>query len=289
MRRSLSFSRRFSSAMRRAISGSDSASGGSNEGMACVLTRPSGGPQRQAPPAASRARASLDRAVLWLASMLPLVLAATAARRDGRRHGRPSGRLRTSTSPPRIRSGVVVGLALGAGLAGASGYPNNSSRDRRPRVLLGQRLHDGSSGSLFVMGALADYLNFGFWFGQRQLPERRLALIGGGGRPPPRGVPSRLRLSAAGWAGRCSDSSASAAPTSTSSDPEHPEASGTQSFLGSGIFYEWSFGSLFGGHFGVGPSLEYDAIWSRPFERTGWSRAGASSSTAARELVSFDA
>ena len=42
-----------------------------------------------------------------------------------------------------------------------------------------------------------------------------------------------------------------------------------QSYLGTGAFYEWSFGSLFGGHFGIGPSVEYDAIWSQPFERHG--------------------
>jgi hypothetical protein len=37
-----------------------------------------------------------------------------------------------------------------------------------------------------------------------------------------------------------------------------------------GIFHEWSVGIMRGGaHIGVGPSLEYDAIWSQPFERHG--------------------
>jgi hypothetical protein len=48
-----------------------------------------------------------------------------------------------------------------------------------------------------------------------------------------------------------------------------PDALGTQSFIGVGAFYEWSFAHFLGGHFGVGPGLEYDAVWSRPFEQHG--------------------
>ena len=47
------------------------------------------------------------------------------------------------------------------------------------------------------------------------------------------------------------------------------DAESTQSFLGTGAFYEWPFGRLIGGHFAAGPSLEYDAMWSQAFGHEG--------------------
>ena len=55
----------------------------------------------------------------------------------------------------------------------------------------------------------------------------------------------------------------------TSTTPGLPNSQGTQSFLGVGVLHEWSFGHVLGGHLGAGPALEYDAIWSTPFERHG--------------------
>ena len=49
-----------------------------------------------------------------------------------------------------------------------------------------------------------------------------------------------------------------------------PDAGGTQSFIGVGSFYEWGFGHFLGGHFGLGPSLEYDAVFSRPYDSNGF-------------------
>jgi len=199
--------------------------------------------------------------------MLPLVLSATAAAAAAVPIGdRP-------TSPdldvaPRLRSGVVIGLSLGAGVAGASGYPNSSSDIGNPAFYSASGFMAGTSGTFFVMGALADYLNFGFWFGSGSFRN-------GDWRSTGAGVGLRLevfplealypRLAGLGLLGQFGIGGANL----TSSTPGHPEASGVQSFLGTGAFYEWSFGHLFGGHFGVGPSVEYDAMWSQPFQRHG--------------------
>ncbi len=109
----------------------------------------------------------------------------------------------------------------------------------------------GSSGSLFVMGALADYLNFGFWFGSGTFQNSDWKSSGSGGGLRVEAFPFvRLfpHLSGLGVLGEFGIGAAKL----TSNTPGVPEASGTQSYLGSGVFYEWSFGSLFGGHFAVG-------------------------------------
>jgi hypothetical protein len=213
-----------------------------------------------------------DPAVLWLASMFPLVLATTAAAATAVATGdRP-------TSPdldvaPRIRSGVVVGLSLGAGVAGASGYPNSSSQIGDPAFYSASGFMTGTSGSLFVMGALADYLNFGLWFGSGSYRNGDWRSGGAGAGLRVEAFPLVYvcpRLAGLGVLGQFGIGGANL----TSSNPAHPEASGVQSFLGSGLFYEWSFGKLFGGHFAVGPSLEYDVTWSRPFERNGLLASG---------------
>jgi hypothetical protein len=201
-------------------------------------------------------------------SMLPLVLAAPVA---------PPAAVVTGdrpTSPdldvaPRIRSGVVIGLSLGAGVAGAKGYPNASSQIGDPADYSASGFMEGSSANLFIMGAISDYLNFGFWFGSGSFHNGDWRSIGSGAGlrvelfPLIAAVP---RLAGLGVFGQFGIGGANLQQTS---NPQHPEASGVQSFLGSGVLYEWSFGSLFGGHFGAGPSLEYDAMWSQPFERHG--------------------
>ena len=60
----------------------------------------------------------------------------------------------------------------------------------------------------------------------------------------------------------------------TASAPGYPQAGGTQSYGGIGIFHEWAFGHFIGGHFAAGPALEFDAIWSQPFEQHGLVASG---------------
>jgi hypothetical protein len=201
------------------------------------------------------------------APMLPLVLAATAAAAAAVPLNAPPPSPDLDR-PARLRSGVVVGLTLGGGVAGASGYPNSSSDIGNPAFYSASGFMGGGSGTFFVMGALSDYLSFGFWFGSGTFQNSDWHSTGGGG-----GLRVELfpfvglfpRLGGLGLLGEFGIGSAKL----TSKNPEIPEANGTQSVVGAGAFYEWSFGRLFGGHFAFGPSLEYDAIFSQPFERHG--------------------
>src|SRR5947207_62829 len=79
----------------------------------------------------------------------------------------PTGDIVSSTdldAPHRLRSGVVIGFALGGGVVGASGYPNDSIKIGDAAYYSASGWMAGTGESLFAMGALTDYLNFGFWF-----------------------------------------------------------------------------------------------------------------------------
>src|SRR5580693_3514200 len=65
----------------------------------------------------------------------------------------------------RYRSGAVVGFTFGAGLAGASGYPNDQLKIGDPAYFAASGMMAGTSQSFFVMGALSDYVSVGFWYG----------------------------------------------------------------------------------------------------------------------------
>jgi hypothetical protein len=166
------------------------------------------------------------------------------------------------------RSGLVMGFSYGAGLAGASGYPNNSQDIGNPDYYSASGLMAGPYTQIFVMGALSDYLNFGFWYGHASVHNGDWHSTGDGGGfrielfPLVGLVPSLHGLGLLANLGIGSGKL-------DSTNPALPEAGGTQSFGGIGIFHEWSFGHLFGGHFAVGPALEFDAIWTQPFEQHG--------------------
>jgi hypothetical protein len=127
------------------------------------------------------------------------------------------------------RSGLVVGLSLGVGLGGASGYMFNHGLFRNPSFYsntdgVGFRIEGYP---LVALGSrwqgLAAFAQFGLGTGDL-----------------------------------------------VSKPPNLPEADGTQSFGAAGVFYEWSVGVMrSGAHIGIGPSLEYDAVWTQPFESHG--------------------
>jgi hypothetical protein len=185
----------------------------------------------------------------------------------------PPAELSTASSadldaPRRYRSGVVVGLSLGAGLGGASGYPNASSDIGNPTFYSASGFMAGSSGTFFVMGALSDYLSFGFWLGSATYRNADWRSNGGAGGLRVEAFPLAgltPALAGLGILGNFGIGGASLQST----NPARPESNGTQAYIGAGAFYEFAFGHLFGGHFGVGPNLEYDAMWSQPFERHG--------------------
>jgi len=200
--------------------------------------------------------------------MLPLVFAAVGAAAAAVPVNEPTAPSDFDT-PAKVRSGIVLGLSFGGGLFGASGYPNQSSQIGDPRYYSATGLMAGSSDSLLIMGAISDYLNFGFWLGGNSSVNNHWQSTAGGG-----GIRVELfpfirlypRLMGLGLFGSFGIGGASM----TSKEPNPaPEASGVQSFIGTGGFYEFSFGNFSGGHFGIGPSLEYDAVFSQPFERHG--------------------
>jgi hypothetical protein len=167
------------------------------------------------------------------------------------------------------RSGLVVGLSLGTGLGGASGYPNNSSDIGNEADYSASGFMVGTTESIFLMGALSDYVSFGFMFNHGLFRNPNFysntdgvglriegyPLVGLGRRWQGLGLLAQFGFGTGDL---------------VSKPPNLPEAEGSQSFGAAGVFYEWSVGVMrTGGHIGIGPSLEYDAIWSQPFESHG--------------------
>jgi hypothetical protein len=196
--------------------------------------------------------------------MLPLVFAAATA-------GAPLPSPAPAAPPPDVeaprslRTGFVLGLSLGLGIGRGAGYPNNSN-DIGHTNYASSGWMTGAGGTLLVMGALADYLNFGFWFaydGFRRGGERANQ-EGIGLRVE--GFPLVFACPTLGGIGLFSEFGVGTARLIT---PGAPNAGGTQSFIGAGAFYEWAFGHVLGGHFGAGPSVEYDAVFTQPYDQNG--------------------
>jgi len=174
-------------------------------------------------------------------------------------------------APHRLRKGIAVGLTLGVGPIGASGYPNDLSKIGDSTFYSASGWMLGNSESVMLMGALTDYLSFGFWYTHESAENRDWRSIGNGGGLrvevfPLIGFVGALRR-LAGFGVLAQFGLGSGFLASKSLDA--PRAAGTQSFLATGVLYEWSFGRVLGGHMGAGPTLEYHAIASQAFERHG--------------------
>lgn len=170
--------------------------------------------------------------------------------------------------PAERRAGVVIGLFYGGGLASSAGYPNDENFIGNPDYYSASGLMAGSGGSVFVMGALADALSFGFWFGAGFSDNSTWHSRAEGG-----GL--RLELFPLDWLGRGFRdlgvfTQVGIGGTELVYKPKPWVTSdGVASSLGAGVFYEIKLASALGGHFAIGPSLEYDAIVSEPIERHG--------------------
>jgi hypothetical protein len=199
--------------------------------------------------------------------MLPIALAATVAAAAAV----PVGDRPVSADldgPATLRTGIVLGASLGVGIGSAAGYPNDSTKIGDPAYYSSGGTMVGPTETLLLMGALADYLSFGFWFNHATAAAGDFRSNGDAGGLRVEVFPLvRLypRLNGLGTFAQFGIGQGKL----TSSAPGVQTAEGTQSFIGVGAFYEWPFGHLIGGHFAVGPSLEYDAMWSQPFGREG--------------------
>jgi hypothetical protein len=204
--------------------------------------------------------------------MLPLVFAAATGGVGAAAAAVPTGDAVTPINQlpaaRDLRRGIVIGFDFGASVGSAAGYPNNATEIGDPDYYSASGLAFGTYGSLFVMGALSDYLSVGFWYGHRSLRNADWRSGGDGGGLRLEGFPLVElvpKLSGLGLLAQFGIGSGQLNATG----PSGAESNGTASFGGAGIFHEWSFGHVLGGHMAAGPSLEYDAIWTRPFEQHG--------------------
>jgi hypothetical protein len=161
-----------------------------------------------------------------------------------------------------------VGLAVGAGPVGASGYPNDLTRIGDPNYYSSSGWMVGLSESVLLLGALTDYLNFGFWFTHDSSENRDFRSNGSGGGLRVEAFPLIGILPRFAGLGALAQFGLGSGFL-TSKALAVPRDEGTRSFIAAGVLYEWSFGHLLGGHLAAGPTLEYHAIWSQPFERHG--------------------
>jgi hypothetical protein len=168
----------------------------------------------------------------------------------------------------KVRSGLVVGLQLGVGFGGASGYPNDSTKIGDPRYYLASGPMAGTSETVLLMGALTDYLSFGAWFNHASYAAHDFHSEGSAGGLRVDTFPLVRLYPRLGGLALFAEFGIGGGNL-RSEVPGVETAQGTQSFVGFGSFYEWSFGHLFGGHFAVGPSLELDATVTQPFNREG--------------------
>jgi hypothetical protein len=224
------------------------------------------------------------RAPGWLALaaasiLAPLLLASTAQAEPlapvsapGAASSRPDAPTGAAMETRERRDGVVLGLMGGFGLAGSSGYPNKASNIDDPNYYSSSDLLVGNGGTFFLMGALADYLNVGFWAGGGTFQSDHWRSSGGGAGirielfPLYALVPKLRDLGIVGQFGLGSSKL-------TAKEGAYPPAEGSQSFLGTGVFYEFPLFKMLGGHVAAGPSIEYNAIAGRSIERH-WAMLG---------------
>lgn len=166
---------------------------------------------------------------------------------------------------PERRNGVVLGAAIGAGFAGASGYPNNERLIGNPDYYSQSPLLLGVSQSYFLMGALSDYVSFGPMLNLATFENERWRSTGFGIGfraevfPLVRVVPAMADTAVYGQLGF--------GMTELQAKGPYPSADGAQSFFGIGLHHEFRLTKLLGGHASAGPFVEYDAVRSNSAER----------------------
>lgn len=169
------------------------------------------------------------------------------------------------------RNGIVLGLAGGPALAGASGYPNDVKFIGNADYYSSSPLLAGYSTSFFLMGALTDYLSVG--------PVVNVATFESDTWKST-GVGAGLRGEVFPFVRVCSCVADLAVyghvgfgATSLRAKGPYPTADATQSFFGIGVHDELRIGRFLGGHGALGPFVEYDVIRASNAERH-WLSAG---------------
>ena len=153
----------------------------------------------------------------------------------------PHQRAADLDAPARLRSGLVVGLTLGGGIGSASGYPNAASDINNPTFYSASGFMGGSSGTFFVMGALSDYLSFGFWLGSAMYRNADWRSNGGGGACASR--PFRWCTWSPPWRAWASSETSASGAQSAVDQPRAARVERDAVVSGRGVFYEWPFGT----------------------------------------------
>lgn len=167
--------------------------------------------------------------------------------------------------PAERRSGVVLGMAGGLGIASASGYPNSARNIDKPEFYSATGTMFGNGGTFFVMGALADYFNVGFWFGGGSYKNEDFKSTGGGIGLRFEAFPLWTLGKQARDLGVRAQVGIGGASIEIQRPGDWPNAEGAQSVLGLGVFHESV--RFAGNHLTVGPSLDYDVVFSRSITR----------------------
>jgi hypothetical protein len=160
------------------------------------------------------------------------------------------------------RGGLILGLAAGLGVGGASGYPNNATKIDDPALYAASGAMPGRTTTFLLMGAIADYLDVGPYLqmGSFASDDWKTSTFTMGLRvdafPLYRLYP---RLRDLGLYTQLGFGIASLEPRRGF----YEGAEGAQSYLGGGVFYEFSAARFLGGHLALGPQLDYGAVVSR--------------------------
>lgn len=167
---------------------------------------------------------------------------------------------------PRLRDGLTLGMSLGAGAAGVSGFPNDPKYLNDPSQYSSSNMLFGSSIQPMLMGALSDTFNFGFFVNLGSYKSERWESNGGsvGFRAEAFPLVSRTRskLSNLGLFAQFGVGFSSLHAKANI----YRDAEVVQSYIGTGAFYEWNVVQFKASHIAMGPELRYDAIFSRDYQ-----------------------
>lgn len=175
------------------------------------------------------------------------------------------------------RSGIVFGLSFGVfGLGGASGTPNNANKINDSRYYSSSGLMLGNSFTLFIMGALADPISFGFFFNGQGFSNSDYKASGSGFGFRLDLYPfaiSKMFKPALRDIAITSEFGIGGVLMTPKNDDKTISAQGTQSFLSTGIMYDLKVAKLLGGHLSLGPEVDYQVVTSTSAEEHGVSVA----------------
>lgn len=166
------------------------------------------------------------------------------------------------------RGGFIFGLTGGFAFGTAAGYPNDLQKIDDPNFYAAGGNMIGESSGLMIMGGFIPQLNFGIWLNQSHGSS-----TSGNWRADGYGGGFRVEVFPIGWLwptlkdlgfiGQFGIGGGNLKANNGTS----PGAEGVQSYVGTGVFYEWMFAHPGKTRWVVGPSVEYQLVTSRPFER----------------------